>query len=65
MLTDTNYDSLSEQNIKDIEKDPIYFLDFIAIAMLMHMKSQCIPLNTRDSTRGRNRYRMYGNAIEV
>jgi len=41
MLTDSDYNPLSQQNLADIKKDPLHFLEFIVVAMIESLKEHC------------------------
>eukprot|EP00826_Nyctotherus_ovalis_P063665 TRINITY_DN9338_c0_g1_i1.p1 TRINITY_DN9338_c0_g1~~TRINITY_DN9338_c0_g1_i1.p1 ORF type:complete len:181 (-),score=48.11 TRINITY_DN9338_c0_g1_i1:93-635(-) len=41
MLTDSDYNPLSQQNLTDVKKDPIHFLEFLIVAMIESLKEFC------------------------
>lgn len=44
MLTDSDYNPLSQQNLADVKKDPIHFLEFLIVAMIESLKEFCNSL---------------------
>lgn len=44
MLSDSKYDPLSQEWYMDLKKDPLYFMEFVSLAMIESIRSQCILL---------------------
>eukprot|EP00826_Nyctotherus_ovalis_P057176 TRINITY_DN7809_c0_g2_i7.p2 TRINITY_DN7809_c0_g2~~TRINITY_DN7809_c0_g2_i7.p2 ORF type:complete len:190 (+),score=56.42 TRINITY_DN7809_c0_g2_i7:194-763(+) len=42
MLTDTEYNPLSQSNFLKTESDPLHFLDFLSVAMLEVLRETCM-----------------------
>ena len=42
MLKDSEYNPLSQETYLDLKKDPLYFMEFVSVAMIESIRSQCI-----------------------
>jgi len=53
MLSEKDYNSLSQENLFKIENDPIHFLEFLSISMLQYLRKSCIFLYFYKKSDGR------------